>query len=716
MSDVKRMSISCAMALLAVQSSFAAGIVQHTAEYRTTGGQAAFARARECADEILAAKEASAGPEELAALLELSRYVEPALRGRCRVFAAARIPSSADGSDKTFAAVFAQQELIRKIDADIAPVLPKLPPRAGLPGADRAEWRRLAVHPTAGDIIAAAEKLLDEKIPDASDALYKEYWTTGNRTNYQRPYFGRTKRLATLTVAESIERKGRFLPALVETIDVLCSMKTWVLPAHDWTDKRGGNFRGTVISVDLVSSKVAAQLAIAVNFLGDELPPATVRKIRDAIERRIFAPLRLTYACTDEKGALVKGKDPLVNWWVDGFNNWNAVCHDNVLVAALVLLDDRRERAFFVARALRGLRYYARLGFVSDGYCQEGIGYWNYGFGHLLMLGLMLRDVTDGKIDVFEEPIYRKAAEYAYGFQLERNISPGFADGNGVEAPSPVNLAFVRRVWPDLTCREAETVSPFGVEGVGYGIDRYTMLLGFGKDPSLPASGQGSENLPLRSAFPVGQVWLMRAGKDLSVAVKGGHNDELHNHNDIGSYYLVSNGRLLSGDPGGEAYTARSFTEHRYESKIVGSYAHPVPVVDGKLQSAGKRFAAKVIETKFTDSCDTVVLDISGAYDVQHLLSLVRAFRFDRSDKTFSVTDAVKFAKPSSFEEVYTTFKGEEFGTPAVSVTVAKGGKTIRRDERIPNPERVEPMRHAIAFECPVTEAEITLTFKAEKP
>lgn len=146
--------------------------------------------------------------------------------------------------------------------------------------------------------------------------------------------------------------------------------------------------------MDLFSSQIASHLAHTVNFLGDSLPAGTVRKIREETSRRVFAPARFSYESDDGRNRSSDRHDPMCNRiWIHGGNNWNAVCHDNVVTAALGLLDDVRDRAFFVARAVRGLKQYERKGFESDGYCSEGMGYWNYGYGHLLMLGLTLRDV-----------------------------------------------------------------------------------------------------------------------------------------------------------------------------------------------------------------------------------------------------------------------------------------------------------------------------------
>ena len=697
-----------------------------TVNYRKTGHVSYLSAARNLADTVVASY-ASGGDREpsddamaAAALVELSQYVGAVDRDRYRALAEKRLlalsasaSSGAVAKDKHFLDALRMLRELKAKEKSRAEIRANFPAKRGLPGAERVGWAALATHPAAEKIIAKAEEGLRQPIPDTTDDLYLEFWSTGNRSRYQKPYFDRVQQFVTLTVAEALERRGRFIPKIVELVDAICTMKSWVLPAHDKTDGKQGNFRGIALNVDLFSSQLASHLAYAVNFIGDSLPPETLAKIRVETERRIFGPLRLSYSLTDDAGRIEGRKDPLRQWWICCGNNWNAVCHDNVATAALGLLDDADDRAFFVANALRGLKYYASGGFSADGYCSEGMGYWNYGFGHLLMLGLVLRDVTDGRIDLFTEPIYRKAAEYAYKYQLERGISPAFADGNG--APSAANLALVRRTWPDLTCSAAESVSPFGsaADGVaGIYDDHYTALLGFGK--MAPPSGNIDVPLPIRSEFPAGQVWLMRCGQELSVAVKGGHNGEHHNHNDVGSYYLVSRGRLVSGDPGGEEYTARTFSARRYESKVLSSYGHPVPVVGECLQSTGAKFAAKVLKTEFTDARDTVILDISGAYEVKSLKSLVRTFVFDRARKSFTVTDSAEFSEPTAFEEAYTTFRGKRFGEVSVDVEVKTGGEVVQSSEHIDNPNRISPERHSVRFASPVTSAEISLTFTAK--
>jgi hypothetical protein len=116
----------------------------------------------------------------------------------------------------------------------------------------------------------------------------------------------------------------------------------------------------------------------------------------------------------------------------------------------------------------------------------------------------------------------------------------------------------------------------------------------------------------------------------LAVALKGGHNSEHHNHNDVGSFIVVLGDKALLLDPGGEVYTARTFSGRRYESNVLNSFGHPVPIVAGKLQRTGSRARGRVVSKTFTDSTDTLVLDISSAYDVPELKKLERKYVYSR--------------------------------------------------------------------------------------
>ncbi len=146
-------------------------------------------------------------------------------------------------------------------------------------------WRRMASRSVMRDAVSRAEALLDVPLPEMTDDLYLDYSKTGNRRRCEAVLFERRGRLQVFTIAECVERKGRFLPKIEELIRSLCAEKSWVLPAHD------GNlqtFRNELITIDLVSSLLSWNLAAAYRMLGDRLSSDTRSLIRSELERRTF--------------------------------------------------------------------------------------------------------------------------------------------------------------------------------------------------------------------------------------------------------------------------------------------------------------------------------------------------------------------------------------------------------------------------------------------
>jgi type I restriction enzyme M protein len=101
-------------------------------------------------------------------------------------------------------------------------------------------------------------------------------------------------------------------------------------------------------------------------------------------------------------------------YWHVGTSNWNAVCTAGVVGAALAAVESRKDRAVYVAAAERSMEFFLS-GFTDDGYCSEGMGYWNYGFGHFVMLSETLVQATGGKLDLLAN---KKAAHRKGKVQL----------------------------------------------------------------------------------------------------------------------------------------------------------------------------------------------------------------------------------------------------------------------------------------------------------
>ncbi len=590
-----------------------------------------------------------------------------------------------------------------------AEMLPKTPQGVGRPIGDRQLWETVAKAPVFKDVVASAERLMAKPMPDLPDDLYLDFSRTGNRDRCQRVLSQRHSRFAALTLAECLENRGRFLPAIEEAIRTVALEKSWTLPAHD---RHLDNFYGRQIDIDLASSTLSWNLATADYWLGDKLSKETRDLIRRELERRTFAPYL---------GYLAQEKPRM--WWPTCTNNWNAVCQSGVTGAALAIIDSPERRAIFAAAADRLIKHFLE-GFTPDGYCSEGLSYWNYGFGHFVLLAETLYQATEGKVDWFDNPQVKQIAQFGRRLEILPGIYPAFADC-GVNARPDVQIhAFVSRRY-GFGWQEDEQRGLLLAGGVTDELFRFGLLRLPNSASKRPAVAQ-APNLALRDWFSDAGILISRpaSGKGLGVALKGGHNAEHHNHNDVGSYVVALTGTTPLVDPGAEVYTARTFSADRYKSGVLNSFGHPVPRVAGQLQKTGRKAAARVLMTEFTDTTDTLTLDLRSAYDVKDLKALERTFVFSREGSgRLIVTDHVHYTKPQEFGTALVTFSkwrqvgddqllvGE--GAEAVRVKITTDGPKFRlQAEEIHEdlPSKRIPIRIGIDLTEPVAEAQVTVT------
>jgi len=591
----------------------------------------------------------------------------------------------------------------------IAAMLSDEPAGFGLPAGERGVWDRLGRNDSFRRRISEAEELLKKPIAEQPDDLYLDFSRTGNRTRWQRVSGRRRGRINALVLAECLENKGRFVPAFEELIRALCAERTWVMPAHD---RQLTNFHGKEVDIDLGSSMLAWSLATADYLLGDKLSPEIRRLIRENLNKRIFQPY----------SDMVAGKRKK-NWWVTTTNNWNAVCLGGVTGSALAVLDSKDSRAFYIAAAEHYSKNFLK-GFTDDGYCSEGLGYWNYGFGYYAMLSEMILQATGGELDLMQADKAKQAAEFGSKIEIANGVYPAFADCSINAKPSSSLMYYVSRHL-GLGLSSWEKVDPVSSGGSLY----QSMMYSFPNSASKARSARNVFSGPgIRSWFDKAGVLICRPALNsscrLAVALKGGHNNEHHNHNDVGSFVVVLGDEPLLLDPGGEVYTARTFSSRRYDSNVLNSFGHPVPVVAGKLQRTGSRARGKIVRHEFTDSTDILILDISSAYDVPELKKLERTFVYSRSGAgSLTVTDEVTFSRPSDFGTALITFdQWKKISSSLLTIYDQKERLSVNievsgADFEI-KPETIKedlsggrlPTRLGINLKRPVTHAVVTLT------
>ncbi|OGV78365.1 MAG: hypothetical protein A3K19_20075 [Lentisphaerae bacterium RIFOXYB12_FULL_65_16] len=592
--------------------------------------------------------------------------------------------------------------------AEIAALLEPQAAGIGRPITDRAAWDRLAKMPEAQDVLSAAALIAAAPPPELPDELYLEFSRTGNRANYQKPYLERLDRLSALLRAECLLDQGKFLGAIEREILAICSERSWVMPAHD---PKLENFKGANLYVDLGSSARAWLLATAQWWLQDRLKPETAQRLRAEVNRRVLDPyLKM----------LRSGKPAGGFWWVTCTNNWNAACNANVMSAALALVESPAQRAEFLAGMEMSNPYFIS-GFADDGYCTEGMGYWNYGFGHYMFLGETVWAATDGRLNLYQDPKLKRIAAFARDIQIQKGVVPAFADCDVNATADPFILAMIQRRFPETLANPAK------ISGVLKSSAQMLGLFGFGEQPGSESMPVATPGLGLRNWFDAAGVLIVRLGPGreppFGAAFKGGHNAEHHNHNDLGSLVVVHDGHSYLLDPGSEVYTRRTFSPQRYESKVLNSYGHPVPVVAGKLQQPGRQAQAKILRSSFADGADRLVLDLSSAYDVPDLRKLVRRFEFDRTRSAITVEDQVEFAQPQSFGTALITldrvlrrddhtFVIYDSKASVVADVTVEGGEWEYAEEIIDNPGAKSPTRMGFNLKAPVSAANVRFTLR----
>ena len=571
---------------------------------------------------------------------------------------------------------------------------------------DRDAWAKLAQHPAWQGMVKRAEDYQGQPLPVLSDELYLEFSQNGNRVNYERPYGSIQSRLKTLVLAECLEAQGRFISDITLIIAVLCDLPSWTMPAHDGDLK---SFHREQYNIDLGASSMAWTLATTDYLLAGSLPIGSRAKLREHLNLRIFDPIR-----AQVEGRLKK------HWWFTTTNNWNAVCLANVAGAALAVLQDRRDRAFYVRMAEQYIHNFL-AGFTPDGYCTEGLGYWNYGYGRFVFLAETLMQATDGKVDLLAYPAAQAPARFGWNIQLTDNLNPSFADCSVTAKADPKLLWYLgRRLGQPWVAPDYDPTTSGGkiYEALLFSCDNTA------RHCPTPA---GKAVLPQRSWFDQAGVLIARPGESssrLSLAIKGGHNNEHHNHNDVGSYVLAVDGQLMLTDPGSEVYTARTFSKQRYESDAMNSYGHPVPLIAGQMQHTGRDAQAQWQTKDFTDTQDHLAMDLTSAYPVPELKQVIRSVYYDRSGSgCVTIVDQAEFATAQTFETCFITFETvTQTGPNQWQVTRDNTGLVIEIDTQgnayevrstpLTADFRAEqtPERWAIRLQAPVEQAGIKLT------
>lgn len=518
------------------------------------------------------------------------------------------------------------------------------PPASALPvapAADRTVWGAsgLADAETVSSILSRAEADRSQPWPMPLASAAARVHGDGDREVWERPAFARQQRLSRAVVAGATTLDDAWLAEVLDGVWLLCEQSSWCWPAHDDAFTARGSVLATVTEpyVDLGAGEVVAQLAWIDQLLGERLEaryPGFRARIRHEARVRIFEPF------TRRRDWHWLGLDGDVH-------NWNPWIHGNILVAALRLLDDpaeRDERTRVVALAIEGLdRYVTAL--PEDGAIDEGYAYWWNGACRAIEALDVLRHATAGVLDATGITALRETVAFPHRVHLGGAWYLNLADGQARPAEAQPWHALHRAARAvgdaDAAAHAASHRSasaPVADEREGLG----RLLRGL-TDTAWIEAAPARSPLPRDVWFPSTEVLLARAaaGTDagLAVAAKGGHNAEHHNHNDVGSFVVASDGVPIIVDAGRPTYTLQTFGPERYDIWTMQSGWHNTPVIRGREQSAGRGFAASAVEVSIADAT-SFTADIAGAHADPGVSSWRRTVRLERDAGRVVIDDA----------------------------------------------------------------------------
>lgn len=452
--------------------------------------------------------------------------------------------------------------------------------------------------------ISYGEKYLGKNwavLPVTEFARFKK---DGNRVVYEGLCFERRRQLAALVMAEIQERKGRFMPDIVNGLELMLEEPWWGIPAH--YNKPVPVYEAQ--TVDLFNAETASLVAWTGKELRKELDafsPELYKKIEREINHRILKPaLGSKY------------------WWKTASMNWNPWICSNWLTCVMLYERDAAKRQQAVTEIECCMKAFIDA-YPEDGGCDEGTGYWDRAAASLFECLDLLKQISANSLAEVTMLTYKpekvhRMGQYIFNMYISGGYSVNFADAHDNKSVVQLNVLYPFALY--LNDAEMRSFAAWIAKDKDFFQNPAALYDKSGNFPTLGRELMLQRHLQELAAEtpkePETEVWLsdlqiktMRE-KGRYIAFKGGNNGESHNHNDVGSFIVYADGKPLFIDPGVGEYTSETFGKNRYSIWTMQSAYHNLPQINGMDQKDGKQYGASVVR----QSGRSMTLDIASAY------------------------------------------------------------------------------------------------------
>jgi hypothetical protein len=510
-----------------------------------------------------------------------------------------------------------------------------------LPGyKDRDFWQSLPEN-IRKEYIEKAEGYLKYNWPVVKATDYLEFIRSGDRR--QEAYSACSNALISLVMGELVEGKGRFIDQIINAVWYYSEQTWWGWSAHLGSQKVGSGLPDINDAyVDLGVGEVTSNLSWTYYLFKEEFDkvhPLISKRLFQEIWNKVLAP----YFVRDDFGYMgFKGGRQ---------NNWNPWINYNMLTSYLLLEKDPAKKAAEVQKIINSLDKFLN-GYSDDGGCDEGPSYWGAA-GALLYESLeMLKDVTAGKFDVFDDSLIQNIGKYFYKVNIHAPYFINFADADAKTGGDASAVYRYGKAIKDVQMQQfgayLAKISNWGDRAIGGKIGEQIRDLGLIKEIR---NADAKEALVSDFWFPDTEIAGARDKEEsfngFFFGAKGGFNAESHNHNDVGSCLMYYDSKPCLIDLGREEYVAKTFSSKRYEIWTMQSGYHNLPVINGVDQMQGAKYKAKNSTFHANTKSATFITEIAGAYpENAQVKSWIRGYTLNRG-KSFVISDKYELNKKS---------------------------------------------------------------------
>ena len=444
---------------------------------------------------------------------------------------------------------------------------------------DKEKWKDIRENP---DFQSLRDELFDgyklfcenKEIPIIKFSDEMDFVKTGNRNTFEEKYFLRRNQLSIYAILSMIyPEKEEYIEKLQDIICEICNEYSWQVPAH-----RPSTNRNKRDGLALFSCETGLYLAEIKQMLIDRLDRLVIDRITEEVDKRILKSFENEH-----------------NLWIETLkSNWASVCGGCI---GMTFMYESPERFYKVNSRIDSFMRNYLSGISDDGATSEGAGYWNYGFCFYIMYLDNLIKYTNGRTaNAFRLDKVKRLASFYSSLLLDNNTLVSFSDSSQANGYHMWLLHFLKAkyniVMPPRNGAEID-FSKFSaaVRAFLYYNPQYVT-------DSIEPERYIYEKLG----------WYIERKDKYGFAIKAGNNAEEHNHNDIGSFIVASNGKQLFCDLGAAEYTAYNFGADRYKIFNNSSLGHSVPIINANEQGTGESYYGQL------SISDKICVDMKNAY------------------------------------------------------------------------------------------------------